>query len=151
MIGYEIIGNTGTTGATGNGIASVIRTSGTGAPGTTDTYTITYTNATTSTFNVVNGTVGSSNTTQSILLSAVADLSLGNIINVTVPIAVDTTIPEPINPVVGLVGWNWQQDATGNRTITLPNGTTITGGLPNEFQSALFLYNGVNYIKLANG
>ena len=45
-------------GEDGNGIASVTRTSGTGAAGTTDTYTITFTNGTTSTFTVVNGANG---------------------------------------------------------------------------------------------
>ncbi len=52
-------GPSGPTGATGRGIASVVRTSGTGAPGTTDTYTITYSDATTSTFGVYNGADGS--------------------------------------------------------------------------------------------
>ncbi|MGL4680852.1 MAG: collagen-like triple helix repeat-containing protein, partial [Plesiomonas shigelloides] len=51
-------GDTGNTGATGNGIASVVRTSGTGAPGTTDTYTITFTDSTTTTFGVYNGANG---------------------------------------------------------------------------------------------
>ena len=45
-------------GADGRGIVSVVRTSGTGAPGTADTYTITYTDATTSTYQVWNGTNG---------------------------------------------------------------------------------------------
>ena len=49
----------GDTGATGNGIASVARTSGTGAAGTTDTYTITFTDSTTTTFGVYNGADGS--------------------------------------------------------------------------------------------
>ncbi len=52
-------GNIGATGATGRGISTVVRTSGTGAPGTTDTYTITYSDATTSTFDVYNGADGS--------------------------------------------------------------------------------------------
>ena len=51
-------GDKGDTGATGNGIASVARTSGTGAPGTTDTYTITFTDNTTTTFGVYNGADG---------------------------------------------------------------------------------------------
>lgn len=51
-------GPSGPTGATGRGIASVVRTSGTGAPGTTDTYTITYSDATASTFSVYNGANG---------------------------------------------------------------------------------------------
>lgn len=37
------------------GIQSIIRTSGTGAPGTTDTYTITYTDGLTTTYDVVQG------------------------------------------------------------------------------------------------
>lgn len=52
-------GNTGATGNTGNGIASVVRTFGNGSPGTTDVYTITFTDATTSTFSVYNGADGS--------------------------------------------------------------------------------------------
>ena len=48
----------GDTGATGNGISSITRTSGTGTPGTTDTYTITYTSGATATFTVTHGTDG---------------------------------------------------------------------------------------------
>ena len=51
-------GNTGATGATGNGIASVVLLSGTHAAGTTDTYRITFTNATTFDFTVYNGADG---------------------------------------------------------------------------------------------
>lgn len=45
-------------GETGRGITSIVRTSGTGAAGTTDTYTITYSDSTTSTFTVYNGADG---------------------------------------------------------------------------------------------
>jgi hypothetical protein len=48
----------GDKGDTGNGISSVVKTSGTGAAGTTDTYTITFTNGTTTTFQVYNGADG---------------------------------------------------------------------------------------------
>lgn len=51
-------GTDGVDGDDGRSIASVLRTSGTGAPGSTDTYTITYTDATTSTFQVYNGADG---------------------------------------------------------------------------------------------
>jgi len=51
-------GDTGATGLTGNGISSVARTSGTGASGTTDTYTITFTDATTATLEVTHGANG---------------------------------------------------------------------------------------------
>lgn len=52
------IAGRGEDGEDGRGIVSVTRTSGTGAPGTTDTYTITYTDATTSTFTIYNGRDG---------------------------------------------------------------------------------------------
>lgn len=45
-------------GATGRGVKTISRTSGNGAAGTTDTYTITYTDNTTSTFSVYNGKDG---------------------------------------------------------------------------------------------
>lgn len=59
---YDIVdgtnGTNGTDGADGRGIVSIERTAGTGAAGTTDTYTITYTDNTTSTFSVYNGQDG---------------------------------------------------------------------------------------------
>lgn len=48
----------GAQGDPGRGIKSIVRTAGNGAAGTVDTYTITYTDGTTSTFNVRNGTNG---------------------------------------------------------------------------------------------
>lgn len=51
-------GEKGDTGAPGSSIQSIDRTSGTGAPGTTDTYTITLTDGSTTTFNVYNGRDG---------------------------------------------------------------------------------------------
>lgn len=51
-------GEKGDTGEAGNGIASIERTSGTGAAGTTDTYTITMTDGSTATFQVYNGADG---------------------------------------------------------------------------------------------
>lgn len=52
----------GVNGTDGVGIDSITRTSGTGAAGTTDTYTITYSDANTSTFTVVNGSNGTNGT-----------------------------------------------------------------------------------------
>jgi hypothetical protein len=61
--GTSLIGPTGPTGATGNGIATIAWTSNSGGQpqgtaGTTDTYTITYTDTTTDTFLVTNGIDG---------------------------------------------------------------------------------------------
>lgn len=51
----------GPQGLKGAGITSIARTSGDGSEGTTDTYTITYSDTSTSTFNVKNGTAGTIN------------------------------------------------------------------------------------------
>ena len=51
-------GANGADGSDGRGITSIVRTSGTGAAGTTDTYTITFTDSTTATFTVYNGANG---------------------------------------------------------------------------------------------
>lgn len=51
-------GKPGVTGAPGSSIESIVRTSGTGAPGKTDTYTITLTDGRTSEFFVYNGKDG---------------------------------------------------------------------------------------------
>ena len=48
----------GQSGQDGRGITSILRTSGNGASGTRDTYTIYYTDDTTSTFDVINGHAG---------------------------------------------------------------------------------------------
>lgn len=59
----------GLKGDTGVGIASIARTSGTGAAGTTDTYTITMTDGSTSTFTVYNGKDGASGSGSSTVTS----------------------------------------------------------------------------------
>lgn len=59
----------GLKGDTGVGIASIARTSGTGAAGTTDTYTITLTDGSTSTFTVYNGADGASGSGSSAVTS----------------------------------------------------------------------------------
>lgn len=59
VTGMEVTtGAEGPPGSDGRGIVSFVRTSGTGAPGTTDTYTITYTDATTTVFSIYNGANG---------------------------------------------------------------------------------------------
>jgi hypothetical protein len=81
----------GKDGAAGRGIKSIARTSGNGAAGTTDTYTITYTDNTTSTltvYNGKNGTNGTSVTVTSVTESTadggsnVVTFSDGNTLNV---------------------------------------------------------------------
>jgi len=83
-------GPTGPTGATGRGITSVIRTTGTGAPGTTDTYTITYSDTSTSTFQVYNGANGGgSGTVTNTIVNAVGTTGT----DVSFSVATPTTVP----------------------------------------------------------
>lgn len=56
-----IQGIQGEAGPAGVGIDNIVRTNGDGSPGTTDTYTITYSDLTTSTFDVYNGADGQLN------------------------------------------------------------------------------------------
>ena len=60
-------GDQGDTGDTGNGIVGVVRTSGDGSAGTVDTYTITYTDESTDTFEVTNGADGTDGTSVSVV------------------------------------------------------------------------------------
>lgn len=52
----------GDTGSTGVSVTGVTRTIGTGLPGATDTFTVTFSNATTSTYQVTNGSNGTNGT-----------------------------------------------------------------------------------------
>ncbi|MDD4280424.1 MAG: hypothetical protein PHX74_11905, partial [Candidatus Sumerlaeales bacterium] len=53
-----LTGAQGIQGLTGNGIDNIARTSGDGSPGTTDTYTVAFTDTSTTTFDVYNGANG---------------------------------------------------------------------------------------------
>jgi hypothetical protein len=102
----------------------------------------------------ITSTGGSAMLAQSITfaqLSSPVDLATKAMVNVSDPVTADVTIPTPLNIPIGLFGFAWVQDGTGGHTITLPNGTTITGGLPNEPQSAMFSNSGVNQFKLVSG
>lgn len=66
---WAIMARKGADGSKGVGIASITRTSGTGAAGTTDTYTITLTDGSTSTFTVYNGKDGASGSGSSAVTS----------------------------------------------------------------------------------
>lgn len=73
-------GSDGDPGDPGRGISSIARTSGNGAAGTTDTYTIMYTDNTTGTFSVYNGADGSPGTSPTV---AVSDIAGGHRITIT--------------------------------------------------------------------
>lgn len=80
-------GTNGTDGADGRGIVSIEKTAGTGAAGTTDTYTITYTDNTTSTFSVYNGQDGTG--TAVTVDSELSDTSTNPVQNKVIKAALD--------------------------------------------------------------
>ena len=67
----------GKDGDPGRGIKSIVRTSGNGAAGTVDTYTITYTDGTTSTFTVRNGSNGAPGQAATLEITGVTALAPG--------------------------------------------------------------------------
>lgn len=73
------------TGADGRGIVSIIKTEGNSAPGTMDTYTITYTDYTTSTFTVYNGKDGKDGIGQDGFspVAVVSETSEGAVVEIT--------------------------------------------------------------------
>ena len=128
-------GNTGPTGATGNGIASITKTS---TSGLVDTYTITYTDGTTTTFEVTNGEDGEVTETElNVVRTDVDDLRRNQLMstetgtNINVDDAFDTRIMEDV------MSKESTQDGTptpespvevntikGSVTISISNGTT---------------------------
>lgn len=92
--GVKATGDPGAPGADGEdgvGIKSIARTSGDGSPGTTDTYTITYTDNNTSNYTVYNGKDGVDGTDGSDYVltdedkTEIADLAAQKVPNVTTP------------------------------------------------------------------
>ncbi len=66
------------TGTPGRGISSIERTAGDGSPGTTDTYTITYTDGSTNTYTVYNGADGDDGVTPELSIGTVETLEAGS-------------------------------------------------------------------------
>lgn len=118
----EAIGN-------GRGISSIVRTSGNGAAGTTDTYTITFTDASTTTFTVVNGANGTNGTTTETIGYAMSsqdiDKSTGQLPDVTTGLKITDRMPYAFT--ITDVRASLQTAATGgNLTIDIKkNGTSI--------------------------
>ena len=118
-------GDTGATGATGNGIASIVKTS---TSGLVDTYTITYTDGTTTTYEVTNGEDGEVTQTQFDTLKEETDLILDQIPKGTAT-GQDITLNDSSNlPIksIEISGNTEQNTTTGKNTFnnTLTNGSS---------------------------
>ena len=74
-------GSKGDNGNDGRGVVSIIRTSGTGAAGTNDTYTITYTDGTTTTFTIHNGADGGGGSGSGDMLKSVYDTDNNGVVD----------------------------------------------------------------------
>ena len=102
------IGPQGPKGDTGNSIESVIKTSGNSAPGTTDTYTITFTDLSTSTFTVYNGANG---TGSGDMHTNTYDTNSNGIVDNAQMLSLDLTNTTPPN--IGQIKWN-QDEGTAD-------------------------------------
>ena len=102
------IGPQGPKGDTGNSIESVIRTSGNSAPGTTDTYTITFTDLSTSTFTVYNGANG---TGSGDMRTSTYDTNSNGVVDNAQMLSLDLTNTTP--PSIGQIKWN-QDEGTAD-------------------------------------
>lgn len=130
-------GPEGATGATGNGIASIAKTA---TVGKTDTYTITYTDGTTTTFDVTNGEVTEAQMEAELAKKANTSGTYSDLIaGLAEGLNTDegTTIEEPynlkvsggngrekLNKIVGVsVGWNqlYNKETATNKGITFTN------------------------------
>ena len=142
-------GEKGDTGATGNGIASIQKTS---TSGLVDTYTITYTNGTTTTFEVTNGEDGEVTENElNVVRTDVDDLRRNQLMNtetgsnINVDDAFDTRImedvmtkestqtgtPTPENPVEvkTVKGYRNLFDKTGTHIDNYASATELTTGI----------------------
>lgn len=131
------IGLQGPKGAMGNSIESVIKTSGNSAPGTTDTYTITFTDLSTSNFTVYNGANGDGSGD---MHTSIYDANSNGIVDNAQMLSLDLTNTTP--PTIGQIKWNQDEGTAdlglygavlqvGQENIrTIRNGTasTITNG-----------------------
>jgi len=132
-------GNTGDTGPastvagpTGNGISNITRTSGNGAAGTTDTFTITYTNGSTTTFQVYNGTNGTNGRGITSIVRSSGNGTAGTTDTYTINYTDSTT--STFNVVNGTNGTNGQGvPAGGNDGQVLSKVGTGTG---TDYQTA---------------
>ena len=116
-------GDTGATGATGNGIASITKT---GTVGLVDTYTITFTDGTTTTFEITNGEDGE--VTQEQLDAVIAE---NESLKAQLPTGTGTGEHITLTDSAGDINWKSikpngkteQNSTTGKQLINLPDGT----------------------------
>jgi len=115
----------GDTGPTGNGISNITRTSGNGAAGTTDTFTITYTNGSTTTFQVYNGTNGTNGRGITSIVRSSGNGTAGTTDTYTINYTDSTT--STFNVVNGANGTNGQgvpAGGTANQVLSKIDGTS---------------------------
>ena len=117
-----LVDMSGTTGATGNGISSINKTS---INGLIDTYTITYTSGATSIFTVTNGEKGD----QGVSIVTIAKTNtVGLVDTYTITFSDTSTTTFTVTNGVGISSINktGTSDLVDTYTVTLSNGTTST-------------------------
>ena len=121
---HNLKGEIGDTGNTGNGIASITKT---GTSGLIDTYTVTYTDGTTSTFTVTNGAAGI-NGTDGVGIYSIAKTSTSGLVDTYTITYTDSdtstfTVTNGKDGTDGINGTNGQDGAAA----TIAVGTVTTG------------------------
>ena len=138
-------GDQGDQGPTGNGISSIVRTSGTGAAGTTDTFTITYTSGSTTTFQVYNGTNGNDGRS----VSSISKTSTSGLVD-TYTIIYSSGSNSTFTVTNGARGRGYDLTSNTNRSVSV--GATVVFTTfdrdGNSSQGAYFV--GVNVIGIAS-
>lgn len=120
------VGPTGATGATGVGIQSISLTGGNGAPGTTDTYTITLTNKSSYTFTVYNGSDGAAIDVES--AKKAAEESAANVA-LTQKSAADALASKTASADSALLSQSWAEGGTGIRADEDTNNSKYWAGV----------------------
>ena len=135
----DVMDGSGYSGSDGRGIETITRTSGTGAAGTTDTYTITYTDKTKSTFTVYNGKDGTDGFSPTISVTAITG---GHRITIT-----DENSTKTVDVIDGVDG----VDGRGIKSISRTSGNgsagttdTYTITYTDNTTSTFTVYNGKN-------
>ena len=123
-VATAVVGGAGATGTTGNGIDTILRTSGDGSPGTTDTYTITYTDLTTDTFTVYNGADGAGGASP---LTTKGDLFTFSTVGTRLPVGTNGYILSANSATA--TGLEWIVAPTGGGSTNLSYTASPTNGI----------------------
>ena len=141
-------GDPGNPGSNGRGIVSIERTDGNGAAGTTDTYTITYTDNSTTTYQVVNGSNGQDGDASGAFLGVQV---LDGTTVAFVPTVLKPHAQLTLSGNTTITFSNIPAGLTGNIVINSPASTSYTLNLAGNYLFKIFpsIYISSNQVKVS--